>query len=77
MNDATRRKMPQCNAQLKSYRLQAGLSQNKLARKAELDRTTVSNAERGQEVSELTVSKLASALSAELGHEISLDQLSK
>ena len=62
--------MPQCNGQLKTMRLQAKLSQNGLARKAELDRTTVSNAERGREVSELTPAKLTSALSTELGQEI-------
>lgn len=69
--------MPQCNGQLKTMRLQAKLSQNGLARKADLDRTTVSNAERGLEISELTVSKLAGALSVELKQEISADRLLK
>lgn len=69
--------MPQCNGQLKTLRLQAKLSQNGLARKAELDRTTVSNAERGREVSELTVSKLASTLSDELSQEIGQDRILK
>ena len=72
-----RRTMPQCNGQLKTLRLQAKLSQNGLARKSELDRTTVSNAERGREVSELTVSKLASALSGELGQESGQDRILK
>jgi len=69
--------MPQCNGQLKTMRLQAKLSQNGLARKAELDRTTVSNAERGLEISELTLSKLTSALSTELGQDITADRLTK
>ena len=69
--------MPQCNGQLKTLRLQAKLSQNALARRADLDRTTVSNAERGREVSELTASKLASTLSDELGLEIGIDRILK
>lgn len=58
-------------------RLQAKLSQNGLARKADLDRTTVSNAERGLEISELTLSKLASALSGELDQPVSAERLMK
>lgn len=69
--------MPQCNGQLKTMRLQAKLSQNGLARKADLDRTTVSNAERGLEISELTLSKLTSALSTELGQDVLADRLTK
>jgi len=69
--------MPQCNGQLKIMRLQAKLSQNGLARKADLDRTTVSNAERGLEISELTLSKLASALSGELDQPVSAERLMK
>ena len=69
--------MPQCNGQLKTMRLQAKLSQNGLARKADLDRTTVSNAERGLEISELTLSKLTSALSTELGQEIPQERIIK
>ena len=69
--------MPKCNGQLKTMRLQAKLSQNGLARKADLDRTTVSNAERGVEISELTMSKLASALSVELEKPVSAELLMK
>ena len=65
-----------CNGKLKSYRMQAGLSQNKLAREADLERGTVSNAERGREVTDLTIAKLATALSAKLGKEITLEELS-
>tara|TARA_B100000683_G_C12199637_1_gene436092 strand:+ start:251 stop:466 length:216 start_codon:yes stop_codon:yes gene_type:complete len=68
-------KMPKCNGTLKRLRLDAKLSQNGLARKAELDRTTISNAERGAEVSELTLSKIISALRAELGKEVKEEQL--
>ncbi len=67
--------MPKCNGTLKRLRLDAKLSQNGLARKAELDRTTISNAERGAEVSELTLSKIISALRAELGKEVKEEQL--
>lgn len=63
------------STRLKSLRLQAKLSQNKLAVKAELDRTTVSNAENGHNVSEITISKLIAALSKELGREISLNSI--
>lgn len=77
MNMTTRKTMPQCNGQLKIMRLQAKLSQNGLARKADLDRTTVSNAERGLEISELTLSKLASALSGELDQPVSAERLMK
>jgi DNA-binding XRE family transcriptional regulator len=66
----SRRTMPQCNGELKKLRLEAGLSQNKLARAADLDRTTISSAERGEEVTDLTLSKLATALSRVLGKEI-------
>lgn len=69
--------MPQCNGQLKIMRLQAKLSQNGLSRKADLDRTTVSNAERGLEISELTMSKLASALTDVLGQEVPQERLMK
>jgi DNA-binding XRE family transcriptional regulator len=47
----------------------AKLSQNQLARKANIDRQTISNAERGLEVTELTLAKLLPALAAELGRE--------
>ena len=69
--------MPQCNGQLKKMRLQAGLSQSGFARKADLDRTTVSKAERGREISELTLSKLIFALSAALGQDIPEEQITK
>lgn len=64
-----------CNGKLKAYRMQAGLSQNKLARAADLERGTVSNAERGREVTDLTVAKIASALSTKLEKEVTLGEL--
>lgn len=62
--------MPKCKPNLKQLRLEAKLSQNRLARHADLDRTTVSSAENGHEVSEITVSKLSSALTVALKREI-------
>ncbi|MQB22562.1 XRE family transcriptional regulator [Agrobacterium tumefaciens] len=67
--------MPRCSGELKNLRFRAKWSQNKLARAAELDRATVSKAENGDEVAELTVSKLCSALSTELGTEIGPQQI--
>lgn len=67
--------MPACNQKLKTLRLEAKLSQNKLAQRADLDRGTVSAAERGGDVTEITVSKLAAALTKALRREIKLDDL--
>ena len=67
--------MPVCSGQLKKLRLEAGLSQNKLARAADLDRTTVSSAERGAEVTDLTVSKLSSALAERLRRPVTENHL--
>lgn len=67
--------MPQMTRELRSYRLRAKLSQSKLARVSDLDRTTVSNAENGKEVSELTMYKLAEALSNSLGGDVSVDEI--
>jgi DNA-binding XRE family transcriptional regulator len=69
--------MPKCNGELRKLRLEAGLSQNKLARTADLDRTTISSAERGDEVTDLTLSKLATALSKALGTSIAASRLQK
>lgn len=62
--------MPRANGQLKKFRLQAGLSQNRVARMADLDRTTVSKAENGSNVQIQTLSKIISAISDALGAEI-------
>jgi DNA-binding XRE family transcriptional regulator len=60
---------------IKNLRLEAKLSLNHLARLADLDRATVSKAEKGGVVSELTIHKMASALSQELGRPLSPDEL--
>lgn len=60
---------------IKTLRLEAKLSLNHLARLAELDRATVSKAEKGGVVSELTLHKMASALSQELGRTLNADEL--
>lgn len=69
--------MPVCNGTVKQLRLEAGLSQNKFARAADLDRTTVSNAERGQDISDLTLSKIRTTLSKELGRDITEAQITR
>ncbi len=62
--------MPILSDSLRALRLEAKLSQNKLAAFAEVDRQTVSRAERGLEISELSASKIVAALQAKLGREI-------
>ena len=69
--------MPQCNGHLKALRLEARLSQNALSRKADLDRSTISSAENGGEVSELTFEKLRGTLASELGRKIQDSDLLK
>jgi DNA-binding XRE family transcriptional regulator len=54
------------NSKIKSLRLQQGLSQNALARKADLDRATIASAERGRKISDLSMSKIATALGLEV-----------
>ena len=51
---------------MKALRLKAGLSQNSLARKADLDRATVAGAENGRSVSDLSLSKIATALGVDM-----------
>lgn len=53
-------------SRIKALRLEAKLSQSHLARLADLDRATVSKAEKGTTVSELSMHKMAAALSQEL-----------
>lgn len=61
---------------LHSLRLEAGLSQNRLARFADLDRKTVSDVENGRNSpQEVTFAKLAKALSQALGREISAEEI--
>lgn len=49
-------------SKIKALRLSAGMSQNALARKANLDRATVAAAENGKGVNDLSLSKIAVAL---------------
>lgn len=65
-------KMPRCNGEVRKLRFEAGLSQNKLARLADLDRSTVSSAENSGEVSDLTMAKLTSALEKALGRPVQI-----
>jgi transcriptional regulator with XRE-family HTH domain len=60
---------------IKSLRLEAKLSLNHLARLADLDRATVSKAEKGGAVSELTLHKMASALGQALGRNLTADEM--
>ena len=69
--------MAKCNGDLKKLRLEAGWSQNKLARAADLDRTTISNAERGMDVSDLTLSKIVNALTEKLGKRVNQSRITK
>lgn len=69
--------MPACKKILKDLRLEARLSLSKLARKADLDRNTASAAESGRVVQELTVSKIVSVLSRELGRPVKVADVTK
>lgn len=61
---------------VKKLRLEARLSQNQLARLADLDRATVSEVEKGSKTpQELTLSKLAGAFTQKLGKEITIEDL--
>ena len=61
---------------LNKLRLEAGLSQSKLARLANLDRKTVSDVENGRNIpQDVTFAKLAKALSQVLGREITTEYI--
>ncbi len=62
---------------IKGLRLEAKLSLNHLARIAELDRATVSKAEKGGSVSELTLHKISAALSQELDRALNVEELTE
>jgi len=63
------------NSKMKTLRLEARLSQNQLARKADLDRGTIASAESGRKVQDLTLSKISGALSEALGRTVDIDDL--
>lgn len=69
--------MPECNGEIKKIRLAAGLSQNKAAGRADLDRSTYRKAELGEPVSELTVEKIATCFSDITGRPVTAAQLTK
>lgn len=62
-------------SKIKSLRFEAKLSLNQLARFADLDRATVSKAEKGGAVSELTLHKIAAALGRQLDRSLDADEL--
>lgn len=62
-------------SKIKSLRLEAKLSLNQFARLADLDRATVSKAEKGAAVSELTLHKIAAALGRQLDRSVDADEL--
>ncbi len=62
-------------SKIKRLRLESKLSLNQLARLADLDRATVSKAEKGGAVSELTLHKIAAALGQQLERSLDPDEL--
>jgi transcriptional regulator with XRE-family HTH domain len=62
-------------SRLKSLRLEAKLSVSQFARLADLDRATVSKAEKGGAVSELSLHKIAATLSEELKRPLKPEEI--
>lgn len=62
-------------SKIKSLRLEAKLSLSQFARLADLDRATVSKAEKGGVVSELTWHKIAAALGQKLDRNLKASDL--
>lgn len=62
--------MPCCTSNLRDLRVKAGFSVNRLAREAGLDRATVSKAEKGTSVQDVTLAKMLRPLGRELGREL-------
>ncbi|MEI9899114.1 MAG: helix-turn-helix transcriptional regulator [Hyphomicrobium sp.] len=54
-------------SKIKTLRLRAGLSQNGLARKANLDRATVAAAEAFKHISDVSLARIATALAVDSG----------
>jgi DNA-binding XRE family transcriptional regulator len=67
--------MPKCNGNLKKLRLKARRSQNQFARDCDIDRGTVSNAEGGKEIQELTLQKIVDTLSELLKRQVKIDEV--
>lgn len=64
-----------CKDRVRKLRMQAGLSQAKLARMADLDRTTVSNVENGKNVEELSITKILKILNEELNLNVEVEDV--
>lgn len=60
---------------LEDYRKACGWSKNELAHRADMDSNTVTKAMRGGPVSMKTASKLAKAISAELGQTVRIQDI--
>lgn len=60
---------------LKEYREATGLSLAEISRKANVDQSTVKKAETGQPVRRIKVIAILTAISKELGTQISLNQV--
>lgn len=65
-----------CNRNLKTLRMTAGVSQNRLARISDLDRMTISRAENGNEIQELSAQKIANGLESALGRRVDISEFS-
>jgi len=62
-------------ATLRDLRLEARLSQNALAKLAQVDRMTVDRAESGLPVQDVKAYAIVQALATQLGREIKLDDI--
>jgi DNA-binding XRE family transcriptional regulator len=60
---------------LEGYRVKLGWSKAQLAREAGIRAATVSDAEKGKKIYKATAGKIANALSAALGQEITYEQI--
>ncbi len=60
---------------LRNLRLEAGLSQNALAKLARVDRLTVDRAENGQPVQDTKAYAIVQALSQALGRQLNMDDV--
>ena len=62
-------------ATVREYRLKAGMSKSDLCKKADVDYQTLTRAENGVPIQEHNAQKIANALSAALGQNISIRDL--
>jgi DNA-binding XRE family transcriptional regulator len=71
----SRKSMPRCNGNLKKLRITAKKSQNRFARDCDIDRGTISNAENGKDIQDITLQKIVDGLSDALGRKVKLDEI--